>query len=45
MPPQWLMYVHEYVLLGMLANKATLPQALVAGGTLDDLNDVRSISG
>ena len=32
--------VHEYMLLGMLANQATLPQTLVAGGTLDDLNEV-----
>jgi hypothetical protein len=31
---------HEYMLLGMLANQATLPQTLVAGGTLDDLNQV-----
>jgi hypothetical protein len=31
---------HEYMLLGMLANQATLPQTLVAGGTLDDLNEV-----
>ena len=31
---------HEYMLLGMLSNQATLPQTLVAGGTLDDLNQV-----
>lgn len=31
---------HEHMLLGMLSNQATLPQTLVAGGTLDDLNDV-----
>jgi hypothetical protein len=31
---------HEYMLLGMLSNQATLPQTLVAGGTLDDLNEV-----
>jgi hypothetical protein len=31
---------HEYMLLGMLANQATLPQTLVAGGDLDDLNEV-----
>ncbi len=31
---------HEYMLLGMLANQATLPQTIVAGGTLDDLNQV-----
>jgi hypothetical protein len=37
---QLLAIVHEYMLLGMLANQATLPQTLVAGGTLDDLNEV-----
>jgi hypothetical protein len=31
---------HEYMLLGMLSNQATLPQTLVAGGSLDDLNEV-----
>ena len=31
---------HEYMLLGMLSNQASLPQTLVAGGTLDDLNEV-----
>jgi hypothetical protein len=37
---QLLAVAHEYMLLGMLSNQATLPQTLVAGGTLDDLNDV-----
>jgi hypothetical protein len=37
---QLLAVVHEYMLLGMLANQATLPQTIVAGGSLDDLNDV-----
>ena len=32
--------VHEYMLLGMLSNQATLPQTIVAGGTFDDLNQV-----
>src|SRR3954465_6083025 len=31
---------HEYMLVAMLANQATLPQTLVAGGTLDDLNQL-----
>ena len=31
---------HEYMLLGMLSNQSTLPQTLVAGGTMDDINDV-----
>src|SRR3954454_21473773 len=31
---------HEYMLVAMLANQATLPQTLVAGGSLDDLNQV-----
>jgi hypothetical protein len=31
---------YEYMLTGMLSNQATLPQTLVAGGTLDDLNEV-----
>ena len=31
---------HEYMLLGMLSNQATLPQTIMAGGTLDDLNDL-----
>jgi hypothetical protein len=31
---------HEYMLLGMLSNQSALPQALVAGGTLDDLNQL-----
>ncbi len=31
---------HEYMLLGMLSNQATLPQTIVAGGSLDDLNDL-----
>lgn len=31
---------HEYMLLGMLSNQSTLPQTLVAGGSLDDLNQV-----
>jgi hypothetical protein len=31
---------HEYMLVAMLANQATLPQTLVAGGDLDDLNQV-----
>ena len=37
---QLLAVAHEYMLLGMLSNQATLPQTLVAGGTLDDLNEV-----
>ena len=32
--------VHEYMLLGMLSNQSTLPQTIVAGGSLDDLNQV-----
>src|SRR5262245_52628611 len=32
--------VHENMLLGMLANQSTLPQTIVAGGSLDDLNQV-----
>src|SRR5690348_17096220 len=31
---------HEYMLLGMISNQATLPQTIVAGGTLDQMNDV-----
>src|SRR6516165_12105105 len=31
---------HEYMLLGMLSNQATLPQTIVAGGSLDDLNEI-----
>ena len=31
---------YEHMLTGMFANQATLPQSLVAGGTLDDLNQV-----
>src|SRR3954453_18062609 len=31
---------HEYMLVAMLANQATLPQTIVAGGSLDDLNEV-----
>ena len=31
---------HEYMLLGMLSNQSTLPQTIVAGGSLDDLNQV-----
>jgi hypothetical protein len=37
---QLLAIAHEYMLVAMLANQATLPQTLVAGGSLDDLNDV-----
>ena len=37
---QLLAVAHEYMLLGMLSNQATLPQTIVAGGTLDDLNQV-----
>jgi len=37
---QLLAVAHEYMLLGMLSNQATLPQTLVAGGTLDDLNQL-----
>ncbi len=37
---QLLAVVHEYMLLGMLSNQAALPQTLVAGGSLDDLNEV-----
>src|SRR5438132_6646385 len=37
---QLLAVVHEYMLLGMLSNQALLPQTIVAGGTLDDLNEV-----
>ena len=37
---QLLAVAHEYMLLGMLSNQATLPQTIVAGGTLDDLNEV-----
>src|SRR5215475_7722932 len=31
---------YEYMLLGMLSNQSTLPQTIVAGGSLDDLNQV-----
>lgn len=31
---------HEYMLLGMLSNQSTLPQTLVAGGTMSDIDDV-----
>jgi hypothetical protein len=37
---QLLAVAHEYMLVAMLANQATLPQTLVAGGSLDDLNEV-----
>ncbi len=37
---QLLAVAHEYMLVAMLANQATLPQTLVAGGSLDDLNQV-----
>src|SRR3954454_22406228 len=37
---QLLAVAHEYMLMGMLSNQSTLPQSLVAGGTLDDLNQV-----
>jgi hypothetical protein len=37
---QLLAIAHEYMLVAMLANQAALPQTLVAGGNLDDLNDV-----
>jgi hypothetical protein len=37
---QLLAVAHEYMLLGMLSNQAMLPQTLVAGGSLDDLNEV-----
>jgi hypothetical protein len=37
---QLLAVAHEYMLLGMLSNQATLPQTIVAGGSLDDLNEV-----
>ncbi len=37
---QLLAVAHEYMLVAMLANQATLPQTLVAGGNLDDLNNV-----
>jgi hypothetical protein len=37
---QLLAVAHEYMLLGMLSNQSTLPQTIVAGGTLDDLNRV-----
>jgi hypothetical protein len=37
---QLLAVAHEYMLMGMLSNQSTLPQTLVAGGTLDDLNQV-----
>jgi hypothetical protein len=37
---QLLAVVHEYMLLGMLSNQATLPQTIVAGGSFDDLNEV-----
>jgi hypothetical protein len=38
--PTRLAVAHEVMLLGMLSNQATLPQTIVAGGSLDDLNDV-----
>jgi hypothetical protein len=31
---------HEWMLFGMLSNQATLPQALVAGGDFDDMNQL-----
>ncbi len=31
---------HEWMLFGMLSNQATLPQALVAGGSFDDMNQL-----
>jgi hypothetical protein len=37
---QLLAIAHEYMLVAMLANQATLPQTIVAGGSLDDLNEV-----
>ncbi len=37
---QLLAIAHEYMLVAMLANQATLPQTIAAGGTLDDLNQV-----
>jgi len=37
---QLLAVAHEYMLVAMLANQATLPQTLVGGGNLDDLNEV-----
>ncbi len=37
---QLLAVAHEYMLVAMLANQATLPQTIAAGGTLDDLNQV-----
>ena len=37
---QLLAVAYEYMLTGMLSNQSTLPQTIVAGGTLDDLNQV-----
>jgi hypothetical protein len=37
---QLLAIAHEYMLAGMLSNQSTLPQTIVAGGSLDDLNEV-----
>jgi hypothetical protein len=37
---QLLAVAYEHMLTGMFANQASLPQSLVAGGTLDDLNEV-----
>jgi hypothetical protein len=37
---QLLAVAHEYMLVAMLANQATLPQTIAAGGSLDDLNQV-----
>jgi hypothetical protein len=37
---QLLAVAHEYMLMGMLSNQSTLPQTIVAGGSLDDLNEV-----
>jgi hypothetical protein len=37
---QLLAIAHEYMLAAMLANQATLPQTIAAGGSLDDLNQV-----
>jgi hypothetical protein len=37
---QRLAVAHEYMLLGILSNHATLPQTVVAGGSLDDVDQV-----
>jgi hypothetical protein len=36
--PELLRVAHEYMLFGLIVNRAMLPQVLLHGGTLDDLN-------